>query len=434
MKMAIIGGGSSYTPELFEGIIQRSEVLPIREVVLVDVPEGRKKTEIILGLGKRMFKKAGVPVDLWMTQNRRQALEGASFVINQIRVGQLDARILDEQVPLRYGMIGQETTGAGGFAKALRTIPVALEIAEDMSRSCPEGWLINFANPAGIVTEALLRNTGIRTVGLCNVPINMHNQLAKALELTPDDLYCEFVGLNHLSFIRGVRYQGRQIMERILDFQFSGQQTVANIPSADDGGELIKELGLIPSPYLNYYYREEQMLAEEQEAMESGKGTRGEQVKAIEEALFQKYADESLDKKPEELSKRGGAFYSQAALSLMESLCDPVGKVHVVNTVNLGSVPDLPFDSVIETNAWVSQFGIFPLAGGPLPIQVKGLVQQIKTYEELTVAAATVGSKKLAMQALLAHPLVHGFKNAHDVLEDLFQAHRRYLPQFYKQS
>lgn len=432
MKFVIIGGGSSYTPELFDGIIKRIETIPIQEIVLVDVAEGWKKTGIILELGKRMFEKASVSVELTMTQNRRQALEGARFVINQIRVGRLEARILDEKIPLRYGLVGQETTGAGGFAKALRTVPVALEIAEDISRICPEAWLINFANPAGIVTEALHRHADIKSIGLCNVPINMERQIASAIGAEPSELNCEFVGLNHLSWIKEVWQNGRPILKELLKEGIGDGQVVSNIPSMENGGDLTRALGIIPSPYLSYYYDESAMVEEEQTAVEEGKGTRGEQVRAIEEDLFNLYADPCLETKPPQLEQRGGALYSFVALSLVESLLDPQGRAHVVNLVNRGAIPELPYHSVIETNAMVNASGAKPLVAGALPLAIRGLVQQVKAYEELTIEAAVNGSREKALLALLTHPLVHGYENAKNVLEDILAAHRPYLERFFR--
>ena len=432
MKLVIIGGGSSYTPELFAGVIAQLDRLPVCEIVLVDIPEGRKKTEIILGLGERMFKEAGAQIRIWHTEDRREALLGADYVINQIRVGGLQARIRDEEIPLRYGLIGQETTGAGGFAKALRTVPVTLEIARDMLEISPTAWLINFANPAGIVTEALYRYSEIKTVGLCNVPINMEMQLAQALGVERNELFCEFVGLNHLSWIKQVWYKGEPILDQIIKGKVSGeQQVVSNIPMIEDGEEIIKVLGLLPSPYLNYYYWEERMIQKEQKSIESGEGTRGSQVKAVEEELFKLYEDENLCRKPEQLEKRGGAYYSHVALSLINALSKPTGEVHVINVMNQGSFPELPYDSVVETNAFVSSSGIKPIVSGPLPVSVRGLIQHVKTYEELTVQAAVSGSRVFALEALMAHPLVHEYSQAKNVLEELLVAHRPYLPNFF---
>jgi 6-phospho-beta-glucosidase len=433
VKLVIIGGGSSYTPELFDGVITQLDRLPVREIVLVDIPEGRRKTEIILSLGERMFKEAGIQVRLSHTENRREALSGADFVINQIRVGGLQARIKDEEIPLRYGLIGQETTGAGGFAKALRTVPVALEIARDMEEISPAAWLINFTNPAGIITEALLRHSGIKAVGLCNVPINMEMHLAKELGVERNELYCEFIGLNHLSWIKQVWHKGDPILDRIIKHKVSGgQQVVSNIPMIEDGDEIIRTLELLPSPYLDYYYWEQRMIQKEQKAIESGEGTRGIQVKHLEEELFKLYEDDKLCRKPEQLSKRGGAYYSHVALSLINALSKSTGEVHVINVMNRGAFPELPDDSVVETNTLVSSSGVRPIVSGPLPVSVRGLIQHVKTYEELTVTAAVTGSRVLALEALMAHPLIHGYLQAKKVLEDLLAAHRPYLPNFFE--
>jgi 6-phospho-beta-glucosidase len=433
LKLVIIGGGSSYTPELLDGLVQRREQLPVGEIVLVDIPAGREKAEIILGLARRIFAHADYPARIRLTFNREEALAGADFVITQIRVGGLDARVLDEKIPLQYGLIGQETTGAGGFAKALRTIPVILEIAHEMERLCPTAWLINFTNPSGIVTEALHRHSTIRSVGLCNVPANMAAEAAHALGLEPQDLYIEFVGLNHLSWIKEIWHQGRPVLKDLIAGTAGAglaPSIVRNIPALEESQELVRSIGMIPSPYLQYFYREHKMLEEERESVASGKGVRGEQVKRIEEALFALYRDPNLCEKPEQLSQRGGALYSQVALSLITSLLSAEGAIHVVNTPNNGAFPELPREAVVETNCLVNAAGIRPLTSGSLPLAVRGLVQQVKSYEELTVQAAVTGSKDTALAALMANPLVHGYDNARNLLDHLLTAHRQYLPQF----
>lgn len=426
----IIGGGSSYTPELLDGLVQRRDRLSVGEVVLVDIPDGHEKAETILGLGQRIFKRTDYPARVSLTLDRAAALADADFVITQIRVGGLDARILDEQIPLRHEMIGQETTGPGGFAKALRTIPVILEIAHEMERLCPTAWLINFTNPSGIVTEALHRHSTTHSVGLCNVPANMEAEVANALGCDERELFVEFIGLNHLSWIKEVWLKDRPVLKSLIDGTGFAQSVVKNIPSIQENQALVRTIGMIPSPYLQYFYWEQTMLEEEMHAMASGEGTRGEQVKRIEEALFEIYRDPNLSEKPEQLSKRGGALYSQVALSLIESLLSSEGVVHVVNTVNNGALPELPREAVIETNALVNSAGIRPLTSGPLPLSIRGLVQQVKSYEELTVQAAVTGSYDTALAALMVNPLVHGYEKAQQVLDDLLEAHKRYLPQF----
>ena len=426
IKIAVIGGGSSYTPELIEGIIQNHASLPVRELVLVDIEEGRKKLTVIESLARRMFKKAGLDVRLSATLDRRQALSGADFVLSQIRAGGLEARRKDESIPLEFGLIGQETTGAGGFAKALRTIPVVLGICRDMEEICPGAWLINFTNPSGIITTAVTRHSHIKCVGLCNIPINMERAVTGLLGVDPSRVNCRFMGLNHLSFIRNVYLDGEDITSEILDQIADDESIVKNIPDIAWSIDLIRALGVIPSPYLKYFYQTRAMLAEEKEAMNKGR-LRACEVMAIEKELFALYRDPDLREKPAQLSQRGGAYYSEIAISLIHSIYNNTSRVHVVNTVNRGAIPDLPYDSIVETNSLVNASGAHPLAAGPLPLTVRGLVQEVKAYEELTVAAAVAGSKETALAALVNNPLVRDASVARDLLDRIIEAHPGYI-------
>ncbi len=429
LKIAVIGGGSSYTPELIEGIIDRLNVLPVKEIVLVDIVDGEKNLEIITKLAIRMVEKSPAKLTVTSTFNLNSALRNCSFVITQFRVGGLKARALDEKIPLSLNMIGQETTGAGGFAKALRTIPVVLDIAKRMERICPEAWLINFTNPAGILTEAVLNNSNINCLGLCNVPLNMERDLANRLFASGDDLYCKFVGLNHLSWIKQVFVKGEDRTPAI--FNKIGKEKrgsiVANISEIEGADKLIKSLKLLPSPYLNYYYFEKRMLKKEKQAISEGKGTRAEQVMKIEKTLFKIYSDPELAKKPVQLSERGGSLYSEAALSLIESLYADSGKTHVVNLLNNGAIKDLPDNVVVETNCVVSRSGAKLVTSESLPLSIRGLVQSVKAYEQLTIQAAITKSKEIAFVALLNNPLVHDANNAQILLERFLEAHKKYL-------
>lgn len=427
LKMAIIGGGSSYTPELIEGIIEKHKELPITELVLVDIKDGKHKLDIITGLSKRMIKASGLNIKLNATYDLDEALKDASYVVTQFRVGGLKARSLDERIPISYDMIGQETTGAGGFAKALRTIPVVLDIARRMERLCPDAWLINFTNPSGMVTEAVLNHTSIRSIGLCNVPINMKMSLVDELDTTIDDIYCEFIGLNHLSWIQRVFVEGKDVTASLFEDTKKRESVVANVPEVDGAEELIKSLRLIPSPYLNYFYFEKFMVQEEKESINTGKGSRAEQVMAIEEDLFKLYESEELSEKPSQLSERGGSLYSEAAISLIESIHTNSGKMHVLNVINNGAVRDLNDDAVIETNCVVTNSGARPIVSGFLPAQVKGLVQSVKNYEQLTIEAVVEGSKDKALLALMSNPLVHGADIAKQILNDILDAHGEYV-------
>lgn len=427
IKMTIIGGGSSYTPELIEGIIQKHKKLPITHLVLVDIEEGKHKLDVITGLSNRMIQASGLNIQLKSTLDLDNALKDATYVITQFRVGGLKARSLDEHIPITYNMIGQETTGAGGFAKALRTIPVVLDIAKRMELLCPDAWLINFTNPSGMVTEAVLNHTSIRSIGLCNVPINMKMSLVEELNTTPEDIYCEFVGLNHLSWIKKVFVSGKDVTTSLFEDSRKRKSIVANVPEVEGAEELIQSLKLMPSPYLNYFYFESFMIQEEKDSIASGKGSRAEQVMVIEEDLFKLYESKELSKKPPQLSERGGSLYSEAAISLIESIHTNSGKMHVLNVLNAGAVKDLDDDAVIETNCIVTNSGARPIVSGKLPMPVKGLVQSVKNYEQLTIEAVIEGSKDKALIALMSHPLVHGADMAKRLLNDILKAHDDYL-------
>ena len=321
IKIATIGGGSSYTPELVEGFLKRYETLPIRELWLVDVPEGEQKMNIVADLARRMVDKAGVPMQIHTTLDRRAALAGADFVTTQLRVGQLAARIKDERIPLKHGILGQETNGAGGLFKGMRTIPVIMDICRDMEELCPDAWLINFTNPVGMVTEAIHRYTNFkRMIGLCNVPIGMHKAIADKLGKSMQEVQVTFGGLNHMVFATKVLVDGEDVTEKIL--REWGTQSVMNITGISWNPEFVQELGILPCSYHRYYYMTKEYLAEELEQYEKHE-LRAETVKAVEEELFQIYQDRSLCEKPKLLEKRGGAFYSDAACSLK------IGRAHV---------------------------------------------------------------------------------------------------------
>jgi len=426
IKIVVIGGGSSYTPELIEGMIQNHASLPVSELVLVDIEEGLEKLLVIESLARRMFQKTGLDVRLNATLDRQKALRGADFVLSQIRVGGLPARRKDESVPLEFNLIGQETTGAGGFAKALRTIPVVLDICRDMEKICLGAWLINFTNPSGIITTAITRHSRIKCIGLCNIPINMERAITGLLGVDPSRVYCRFLGLNHLSFIRNVYLDGQDITKEILKRVAEDASIAENIPDIAWSTELIQSLGVIPSPYLKYFYHTRAMLEEEREALDAGR-CRAREVMDIEKELFALYRDPGLEEKPAQLSQRGGAYYSEIALSLVDSIYNNTSEVHVVNTVNRGAVSDLPPESVVETNSVVNASGAHPLAAGPLPLTVRGLVQEVKAYEELTVEAAVSGSKKTALAALVNNPLVRDAEAARDLLDRIIENHPGYI-------
>lgn len=432
IKIVTIGGGSSYTPELVEGFIKRYNELPVRELWLVDVEEGKYKLEIVGELAKRMVEKAGVPMEIHLTLDRREALKDADFVTTQLRVGLLDARIKDERIPLSHGLIGQETNGAGGMFKALRTIPVILEIDKDMAELCPNAFLINFTNPAGMVTEALIRyGKNKKVIGLCNVPINMEKAAANMLGVDHSRIRMDFVGLNHMVYGKKIFLDGSDVTNQVVDAIADGKMgaIVKNIKGFEWDADFIKSLGMMPCPYHKYYYETQEML--ESELKEFAKGeTRAEVVKRLEDDLFKLYDDPNLDIKPPQLEKRGGALYSDAACRLINSIYNDKGDIQPVDCRNNGAIEGLDDDSAVEVSCVITKEGPRPLAMGKLPLQITGLVQEIKTFEKLVIEAAVTGDYHTALMAMSMNPLVPSDKMAKILLDELLVAHKDYLPQF----
>lgn len=439
IKIVTIGGGSSYTPELIEGFIKRSNELPIKEIWLVDIEDGKEKFEIVGAMAQRMIKAAGLDWNVNLTLDRRKALKDADFVSTQFRVGLLDARIKDERIPLSHGLVGQETNGAGGMFKAFRTIPVILDIIKDMKELCPNAWLINFTNPSGMITEAAIKYGGWnKTVGLCNVPINLMKQDSKALEIPEEDLFFKFAGLNHFHWHRVWDKEGNERTAELIELLYNpenadsnNEAVVANIKESKFIYEQIKDLGLLPCPYHNYYYATDDMLKEELESFSKGE-TRAEVVKRTEAELFELYKDPKLDYKPEQLTKRGGAYYSDAACEVICSIYNDKKTTMVVCTPNNGSVPDLPYDSIAEVSSIITAHGPEPINFGKLDIPAKGMLQLMKSMEQITISAAITGSYDEAVHAFTINPLVPSGKISKKVLDELLVAHKKYLPQFIK--
>ncbi|MBO1581794.1 6-phospho-beta-glucosidase [Bacillus sp. XF8] len=434
IKIATIGGGSSYTPELIEGFIKRYDELPVRELWLVDIEAGREKLEIVGNLARRMVEKAGVPMKIHLTLDRRQALQDADFVTTQMRVGLLDARIKDERIPLQLGLIGQETNGAGGLFKALRTIPVLLEIAEEMQELCPNAWLINFTNPAGMVTESLLRySKHKKVIGVCNVPFNMHMSISKMLGVEMERVHIDFAGLNHMVFGTHVYVDDQEVTEKVLEMLGNPaiQMTMKNIAPLPWNSRFLKALGVVPCPYHRYYYKTKNILDEELEAFKSGK-TRAEIVKKLEEDLFDLYKDEKLDIKPPQLEKRGGAYYSDAACNVISSIYNDKKDIQVLNVQNKSAITEIDYDSAVEVSCIVTKNGPVPITMGKLPVQVQGLIQQIKSFERVGAEAAVTGSYDKALLALTINPLIPSDDLAEVVLQKLLEAHKEYLPRFFR--
>ncbi|HSL74801.1 MAG TPA: hypothetical protein VK853_10045 [Ilumatobacteraceae bacterium] len=402
MKVCVIGGGSTYTPELIDGLLRRRDVLDLHEVHLVDVDASRLA---VLGpLAQRMSDGAGVAVH-WGT-DRRDGIAGSTFVVSQLRAGGMAARERDERLGREFGLIGQETVGVGGFANALRTIPVALEIAADIERWAPEATLLNFTNPAGLVTEALCRHTDLAAVGLCNVPWSIKALVARSLDVEAEAVQMDYVGLNHLSWVRAVTVDGDDRTGEVLArLRERAARRVARGDAEPDGEPdwtpgAIDTLGAIPNSYLLYYYETEAWLRHQ-----AAHPTRASAVMEIEETLLARYADPDLAEKPPELAERGGAHYSEAAAALMADLAADTGAVHVVNTPNRGAIPGLPDDVVVEVSASVHADRIEPLVVDPLRPDVDALVRAVKDFELLTVQAAVEGDRDAAIRALVTNPL-----------------------------
>jgi len=421
MKLAVVGGGSTYTPELIDGFARLRDTLPIEELVLVDPAADR--LELVGGLARRIFAKQGHPGRIVTTADLEAGVEGADAVLLQLRVGGQAARNQDETWPLECGCIGQETTGAGGLAKALRTVPVVLDIAERVRRVAPEAWIIDFTNPVGIVTRALLQ-AGHKAVGLCNVAIGFQRKFATLLDVTPEQVHLDHVGLNHLTWERGVRLGGpggEDLLPGLLAEHGAEIATDLHMPR-----EIVDRLGVVPSYYLRYYYAHDEVVREL-----GTKPSRAAEVAAMEKQLLEMYGDPALDEKPALLAKRGGAYYSEAAVALASSLLRGTGDVQVVNTYNNGTLPFLPDDAVIEVPATVDATGATPLPVSPLEPLYSGLIANVTAYEDLALRAALLdgGTKpetgrNAVFTALLSHPLIGQYEYA-EALTDRLVAHNR---------
>jgi 6-phospho-beta-glucosidase len=428
VKVAVIGGGSSYTPELVNGFLERAKDFPLRELWLVDISEER--LEIVGKFARRMAEAAGAPFTVHLTTSRREAIRDAAYVTTQLRVGGMQARREDEYLGQRHGLIGQETTGVGGMAKALRTIPVILQVAADIRELAPGAPLINFTNPAGLITEALNRHAAdIRSVGVCNVPITTKITLLKHLaklgiEVTPERAELHTLGLNHLSWHRGLSVDGEDLWPQII------ASYIEELKSSDEPDwdvATIESLQLIPNYYLQYFYYTGKKLA----AQENWPPSRAEQVMEIENELLAQYAEPDRSTPPEGLMQRGGSYYSTVATQLLNAHHNDLGETHIINLPHAGAIPGYPLDWVLELPCKVSQAGFEPLPAEPLPLACYGLLAQVKAYELLTVEAAVHGDRNAVYQALLAHPLGPAADRVQAVLDDLLQTNREYLPQFF---
>jgi 6-phospho-beta-glucosidase len=412
MKIAVVGGGSTYTPELADGFARLG--LDVDELVLVD--PAAERLETVGRFSARLFQAHGHPGRVRWTSTVDDGLAGADVVLIQLRVGGQAARMSDETFPLECGCIGQETTGAGGLAKALRTVPVVLEVAEAAARVAPDAWIVDFTNPVGIVTRALL-DAGHKAIGLCNVAIGVQRRFASALDVAPSDVLLDHVGLNHLTWVRSATVDGVDVLPKAL---------------ADHAGELAAGLGLpvslleslrcLPSYYLRYFYAHDEVVVEQRAAP-----SRGSEVARIETELLAQYADPLLDHKPELLGQRGGAFYSEAAVGLIAALLGDAPGPHAANVRNRGAMPFLDDDAVIEVTCTVDHSGARPRPAPPLTPEQRGLVAHVSAYEELALDAALRGGRDRVARALLAHPLVGRYRLAEELTDRLIAANTAHL-------
>lgn len=416
MRLAIVGAGSTYTPEVVDGLVRLRELLHVDDLALHDTNEER--LGVLAGMTRRMLDRAGHPAGVLATTRLDEALEGADVVLVQIRVGGQAARVVDESVPLACGCVGQETTGFGGLAKALRTVPVVLEIAERVRAVAPDAWIVDFTNPVGIVTKALL-DAGHRAVGLCSAAMVFRRHFAKVLGVALERLELDHLGLNHLTWEVAVRLDGEDVLPALV-----GEHVDRVAPATGLPAELVRRLGVVPSYYLHYFYEHDAVVEEQRRS-----ASRAEVVAGIEGELLRLYADETLAEKPELLAQRGGAGYSEAAVELVASLFGSGGEGrHVINLRNDGALPFLADDAVVEVPAVVGRAGVRPVAPPELDALARGLVAHVSAYEDLALEAALHGGRERVFRALLAHPLVGQHPLADDLADRLVAANRDHLP------
>jgi len=439
MKIAVIGGGSTYTPELIEGLILKEKALGLDRVVLQDIDPAR--LEPLTSFSQRMVSHAGASFRIDSTADLDEALDGADFVITQFRVGGQKARHRDVMLCLKHNLIGQETVGVGGFAKALRTIPAMMEVCYRIEKRAPKAWLINFTNPSGLITEAVLNETRVRAIGLCNVPMEMKMEAARALGVEPGDVRLDYVGLNHLGWVRRIFIKGVDVSGTVLAFLTSKEtrepanagsdverdllrtrkmRGPVNIPDISYEPSLLKALGMIPQFYLRYYYYPEKML----KVIKRAKKTRAQEVMEIEDKLMKIYRDKKNHEKPSLLGKRGGAYYSKAALELIEAILNDKKEEHIVNVQNNGATPDLPPDAVMEIPTIVGRTGASPLPVGQIEPQIIGLIRQVKEFERLTIRAGVKSDYNAALLALITNPLGPTAERAERVLRDIIRTNK----------
>jgi 6-phospho-beta-glucosidase len=425
LKVAVIGGGSSYTPEIINGFLDKIETFPVKELWLMDI--SRERLDIVGKFAQRMVKEKGSPFKIHLSSDRRKAIEDAQYIITQLRVGGMAARREDEYLGRRHGLIGQETTGVGGMAKALRTIPVILSIAQYIKEVSSDALLVNFTNPAGLNTEALARFAPeVQTVGVCNVPITTKIRILKNIgyKISHEHAQLNTLGLNHLSWHRGMTVDGEDVWPQVLEKYIEGH--FEDPPHVIFPAEMIRSLRVLPNSYLQYYYFTEKKLKEQ----EKWPPSRAEQVIEIEANLLRQYSEPNRTEPPDDLMKRGGAHYSTVATQLLDAHYNDLDETQILNVPHNNAISGYPGDWVLEMPCKVNRNGIKPIKADPLPSAYYGLLASVKNYELLTVKAAVYGDRDVAYQALLAHPLGPSADKVETVLQDLLKTNRGYLPQF----
>lgn len=420
LKICVIGAGSTYSPELVDGFLNRQDKMRVKEFALMDI--NRDRLEIVGGLIGRMAKNFDPQPVVSLTTNLQDAITGADYVVTQFRVGMLPARAKDEAIPLKYGYIGQETTGPGGFAKALRTIPEMIKIAKCMELYAPEAKLINFTNPSGIITEAVSKYTSVPVVGLCNGPLTTFKRTSEIMGWQKDDVFYDYFGLNHLGFIKGIYVNGKDVTDDAFEKILSHPKCDYMLGYAFHKKHALA-MRVLPVGYLQYYYHQKEVY----DKLSAQKLTRAQQLMEVDKQLLKDYSDPNLNTKPAGLEQRGGAWYSEAAVALINSMENNDGAVHVINVQNNGAIAGLDDDAVIEIPAVVGGANIKPLHLGKLPDAISGLVHHVKAYESLTVKAGAEHSKETALLALAAHPFLRSVTDADNLLEDIIAAHPEYI-------
>lgn len=434
IKIVTIGGGSSFTPDLVQCFITRYDELPISELWLVDIETGKEKLAVIGALVKKMVEEANIPMKIHLTLDRREALPNADYVITQFSVGQHDANILDERISAKHNMLGEETNGAGGVFKALRVIPVMYEIIEDIKELCEKTWIINFTNPGGIISEAVFRYADFdRFIGVCNEPIKITNHLATVLNIKVKKLVPYFAGLNHMSYVLNLFHQNKDRLSEALLTIKTKQIPMNNIDPIGLDYEFIQNLGVYPSPYYKYFYCHDKMLTRFIEQYKIG-STPAEQLKQIDITLIKKYKDIKFKRNPQEIEKLGGAYYSDAACNIISSIHNDKREYHVVNTVNDGYITDLADGCAIEITSRITKDGPVPVYIGKLPAEIKGLIQNMKTFEEVLVDAIYDKDLSRALFALQINPLTKSITNAKKAFEELVIAHRKHLDYYFEEK